>query len=83
MATKDDVIKLHRQYPHMTAKEMARELGCLPEYVHATARRNNLRLPSAKQQPSIKLPSVIQLGRRAVELGLTLDDIERAARQRA
>ena len=45
MATKDQVINLHRRERHLNASDIAERLGCLPEYVRATARRNNLVLP--------------------------------------
>lgn len=47
MATKDQVIALHKQNPAMTARQIADALDCLEEYVRATAKRNNLILGAA------------------------------------
>lgn len=47
MTTKHDVIRLHRRDPALTSVEIAELLGCSPEYVRATFKRNGLVLPHA------------------------------------
>lgn len=47
MATKHQVIAAHRAAPGLTAREIADQLDCSPEYVNATARRNKLTLARA------------------------------------
>ena len=48
MANKHQVIDLHQRYPEWTARQIADELGCLPEYVNKTAYRNGLILPRVR-----------------------------------
>lgn len=47
MVNKRQVIDLHQRYPEWTARQIADELGCLPEYVRKTAYRNGIQLPHA------------------------------------
>lgn len=47
MATKHQVIQLHREHPDWGSTEIAARLGCMPEYVRSTARRQKIKLPSA------------------------------------
>lgn len=42
MATKDQVIRLHREHRDWTASQIAARLNCKPAYVRATAKRNYL-----------------------------------------
>lgn len=44
MATKDQVIELHRANPDMNSVDLARLLNCAPGYIRATARREGLTL---------------------------------------
>ena len=43
MATKHEVIALHRQHPDWSSGRIAEELDCLPEYVRVTLQRNGIR----------------------------------------
>lgn len=52
MANKHQVIELNRIHPDWTPSQIAVALGCLPEYVRATARRNDLRLGRVHNGPS-------------------------------
>lgn len=45
MTTKHDVIAAHKKHPELHSSDLARILGCASEYVRATAKRNNLKLP--------------------------------------
>lgn len=49
MTTKHEVIALHREHPDWTGGKIAAHLGCLPEYVSATLRRNGMKLPNSGQ----------------------------------
>lgn len=42
MTTKHEVIAAHEAHPDWTISDVARHLGCVPQYVTATARRNGL-----------------------------------------
>ena len=90
MATKDQVIALHRKHPDWSAPDIAAALGCDASYVRATARRQSLRLPkvgrAAPGTPSREL--VARLLALAVEALLELDvksppEVVEAARRRA
>lgn len=52
MATKQQVMDLHRANPTWTAPDIAASLGCLDAYVRATARRYGMDLPKAKATPT-------------------------------
>lgn len=74
MADHFQVRNLHNTNPKLNAKQIAARLDCMPEYVHATARRLGLTLPGCK--PRARKPDTIdQLGRAARLVGLTVDDI--------
>lgn len=47
MTTKHEVIAIHKAHPDWTCGRIAAHLGCLPEYVSATFRRNGLSLPNS------------------------------------
>ena len=80
MATKDDVIRLHKQNPTWTSVLIAERLGCLPEYVRATATRQGLDLPKGRKgDPN----SIYALGRRAKLIGLTAKDFDRMEQARS
>jgi hypothetical protein len=51
MATKDQVITLHREHPDWTAPQIAAELGCGDPYVRATAQRQKLTLRQGRRGP--------------------------------
>lgn len=46
MATWHDVDRVRRQHPSWCPSQIAAEIGCLPEYVRATARRRGWSLPT-------------------------------------
>ena len=46
MVTKEQVIKLYRQDPSLTAEDISRRLDCCAAYVRKTAARNGLVLAS-------------------------------------
>lgn len=46
MTTKWQVIATHRQHRDWDDQQIADHLDCTPEYVRATAKRNNLILPT-------------------------------------
>lgn len=48
MTTKHQVISTHLAHPDWTTSDIAKHLGCIPQYVTATARRNGLRLPKGR-----------------------------------
>lgn len=73
MATKDQVIFLHRQNPLWSANKIAAYLHCESAYIRATARRNHLRLPPA----NVSKAKIFELGEACLEAGLTLGDINR------
>jgi hypothetical protein len=50
MTTKHDVIRIHQIEPTWAAPQIASYLGCHPSYVHATAKRNGLTLPSMHRE---------------------------------
>ena len=72
MASQDEVRKLHQAHPQWSDDHIAHALGCELAYVRATAKRINLRLPHGA--------GIVGVGRRAIELGLTVDDLEALAR---
>ena len=76
MATKHDVIRLHRGNPDWTSVDIAAALGCLPAYVRATAKRNGLSLPCSRVPNGT---SIQALGRECRDLGLTINDLRRIA----
>jgi hypothetical protein len=41
---KGDFLKLYAEFPHWTAPKFAGVLKTTPEYIRATARRNNIKL---------------------------------------
>jgi len=45
MATKDQVLELHRKQPSWDDLMIAEHLDCTPEYVRATMHRNSRKLP--------------------------------------
>lgn len=49
MTTKHEVIAVHRAHPDWSAGDIAAHLGCMHEYVRATARRNGFSLPKASR----------------------------------
>jgi len=51
MANKHEVIEAHRLHPDWTVGDIAAHLDCLPQYVSATAKRNNLVLPKRQRVP--------------------------------
>lgn len=58
MATKHQVIAAHQKHREWTASDIAAHLGCMREYVVATARRNSLTLPlkrRSQRRPMIEL----------------------------
>lgn len=78
MTTKHDVIAAHQQYPQWTASEIAAHLGCLPEYVRATAQRNSLRLPKIRgASPIVRLsaPAVLALSDHAAAREISVSDL--------
>ena len=50
MATKDQVFRLHRVYPHWTAGMIAAELECEPAYVRSTFYRAGKDLPGPSKR---------------------------------
>ena len=51
---KDEVIKFYNRHPTLRSTEIARRLGCRPEYVRATLARAGLLLHNAhKDGPSL------------------------------
>jgi hypothetical protein len=75
MADQMQIITLNRKYPQMSAPQIAQRLGCLPEYVRATARRRGLTLAKSKEGRTPKPESLIMLGHAAREAGLTVQAI--------
>ncbi|MEO3387349.1 hypothetical protein [Mesorhizobium sp. CAU 1741] len=63
MTTKHEVIAAHQAHPEWCASDIAAALGCMREYVVATAKRNRLVLPP-KKQPS----RVVYLGKAVADL---------------
>lgn len=55
MTTKHEVIAVYRAHPEWTTRQIADHLGCLREYVTATARRNGFKPAShvAKQRERV------------------------------
>ncbi len=80
MATKDDVIRLHRANPKWTATEIACRLGCMGEYVRATAKRQGLKLTVTRAPNG---GSVVALGQRVKALGLAthVDELDALAKR--
>jgi hypothetical protein len=74
MTTKHDVIRVHREHPEWTARQIADDLDCSREYVSATARRNGLTLTFGREPKDPN--SIYRLGRAARRAGLTVEDIE-------
>lgn len=79
MATKDDVIRLHRKHPDWTPQEIAEHLECMPEYVRATAKRQSLSLPLGFGNGGETHRAIYKLGREAAKLGLSKRDLKRLA----
>jgi hypothetical protein len=82
MTTKHEVIAAHKDHPDWTISDVARHLGCLPQYVTATARRNGLIFP--KMKPSYTRPYVYitasarqALSRAAQRRGVTVAELAR------
>lgn len=78
MATKHQVIALHREHPTWTARRIAFELGCGTGYVRATAQREGLTL--APHSPEDRR-QIFELGTLAQYLDLNEADLRRAARR--
>lgn len=76
MATKQQVMDLHRANPSWTANDIANHLDCLSAYVRATARRNGLDLPKARLASSTEA----RVRRAAVPMLLALKFLTQAAR---
>lgn len=72
MATKNQVIALHRAYPHWTDRDIAAELDCDSAYVRATARRNRLVLASARHVKCHR-STIAQMLAEAVDELLSID----------
>lgn len=74
MATKDQVISLHRMHPQLNSVQIAERLDCEDAYVRATFYRNGLKLArrtSAREK--------FELGDLCVKLGLAEADLYRLA----
>lgn len=74
MATKAQVLELHRKYPEWTSVDIAERLNCESAYVRATFYRNGLQLT---KRP---VNGIYALGRAAKMAGLTVQAIEAMAR---
>jgi hypothetical protein len=73
MTTKHQVIAAHRAHPEWTASDIAAHLGCLREYVSATAKRNGLKL--ATRRPG-RLPYIELTASTVAKLERFADDRE-------
>jgi hypothetical protein len=79
MTTKHDVIRVHQAHPTWNSGMIARELGCAPEYVRSTAKRNNLTLPKGTFRLT---KNILELGIACDKAGLSVADIEAIASAR-
>lgn len=52
MATKHQVIAMHRTHPGWTSGQIAEALGCDSAYVRSTFYRNGMSLPKYERKPS-------------------------------
>lgn len=78
MANKQQVIDLNKKHPGWTAKEIASELDCMPEYVHSCRRRYGLKFARGTHR-SEDPNSIVSLGTEARRLGLTIEKLHRLA----
>lgn len=74
MATKQQVISLHRKYPELNSSQIAERLGCHDAYVRATFYRNGLKFAR-----HVGAREKFELGELCSKLGLTVADLYRAA----
>lgn len=81
MATKQQVIDLNKQHPNWTAREVAEELGCIEQYVHACKKRYGLRFAKAARRTDTP-NNVFALGREARRAGLTVEALQQIGRER-
>lgn len=67
MTTWQDVERVRTEHPNWDSREIATELGCLSEYVRATAKRRGWKLPSCRHYDGVLLrvprESIVQLCR--------------------
>lgn len=75
MATKRQVIELNRRHPEWTARDIAEELDCMIEYVHACKQRYSLRLARGTYRAGHP-NNIYTLGRAAKRAGLTVEKIK-------
>lgn len=75
---KQKVISLHAAHPEYTTRDIYTELGCSQATVYHVAKDCGLKLP----KPSVKTADAVQRGYAAMRLGLSVEDMERAASKR-
>lgn len=80
MATKQQVIDLNKRHPNWTARDIAEELDCMPEYVASCKQRYGLKFAKAYER-SENHNSVFALGREARRAGLTVEAIQAIGKQ--
>jgi hypothetical protein len=79
MANKHQVIETIRAHPDWNARRVADALGCMPEYVRATADRNGVKMATKGRREPAPIKTLLELGRAAFLAGLTLEGIARVA----
>lgn len=75
MADKHQVLDLIRSHPDWNARRVADALGCMPEYVRATAGRNGVKMATKGRREPAPIKTLLQLGRAAFLAGLTVEGI--------
>lgn len=71
MTTKREVLDLHAAHPDWNSVQIADVLGCMPEYVRSTFRRNGLTLPKAQSSSAAALAAERERCARRAELYAT------------
>jgi hypothetical protein len=75
MANKHQVLEIIAAHPDWNARRVANELGCMPEYVRATADRNHVKMATKGRREPAPVKTLLALGRAAFLAGLTVDKI--------
>jgi hypothetical protein len=83
MANKHQVLDTIKAHPEWNARRVADELGCMPEYVRATADRNGLKMATKGRREPAPIKALLQLGRAAFLAGLTVESIVAQSREKA
>lgn len=78
MATKDEVIALHRRNPTWTAREIADALDCHPAYVRSTAARYKFKLPKHEEPREKAYRMALEFYANASDYELSLDSGQKA-----